>query len=132
MADRAEAIRAQISALVAEYHEAAFATRAFVPGESPVPVAGRVFGASDMQHLVDAGLDFWLTTGRFAAQFERRFARVMGVRHAMLCNSGSSANLVALSVFHADGDQRLRLRSPAACASCLLPASLRRPPDWSV
>jgi CDP-4-dehydro-6-deoxyglucose reductase, E1 len=97
MADRAEAIRAQIRALVAEYHEAAFAPRAFVPGESPVPVSGRVFGAGDVQHLVDAGLDFWLTTGRFAAQFERRFAQVMSARHAMLCNSGSSANLLAVS-----------------------------------
>lgn len=97
MADRAEAIRAQIRALVAEYHEAAFAPRPFVPGESPVPVSGRVFGAGDVQHLVDAGLDFWLTTGRFAAQFERRFAQVMSARHAMLCNSGSSANLLAVS-----------------------------------
>ena len=97
MADRAEAIRAQIRALVAEYHEAAFAQRPFVPGESPVPVSGRVFGASDVQHLVDAGLDFWLTTGRFAAEFERRFAQVMSARHAMLCNSGSSANLLAVS-----------------------------------
>lgn len=97
MADRAEAIRAQIRALVAEYHEAAFAPQPFVPGESPVPVSGRVFGASDVQHLVDAGLDFWLTTGRFAAQFERRFAQVMSARHAMLCNSGSSANLLAVS-----------------------------------
>jgi len=97
VADRAEAIRAQIRALVAEYHEAAFAPRPFVPGESPVPVSGRVFGASDVQHLVDAGLDFWLTTGRFATQFERRFAQVMSARHAMLCNSGSSANLLAVS-----------------------------------
>ena len=97
MADRAEAIRAQIRTLVAEYHEAAFAQRPFVPGESPVPVSGRVFGASDVQHLVDAGLDFWLTTGRFAAEFERRFAQVMSARHAMLCNSGSSANLLAVS-----------------------------------
>ena len=97
MDDRAEAIRTQIRALVAEYHEAAFAPRAFIAGESPVPVSGRVFGASDVQHLVDAGLDFWLTTGRFAAQFERRFAQVMSARHAMLCNSGSSANLLAVS-----------------------------------
>jgi CDP-4-dehydro-6-deoxyglucose reductase, E1 len=94
---RADAIRAQIHALVAEYHSAAFAQQAFVPGETPVPVSGRVFGASEVQHLVDAGLDFWLTTGRFAAQFERAFAAVMGARHAMLVNSGSSANLCAVS-----------------------------------
>ena len=94
---RADALRAQILGLVAEYHAAAFTDAPFVPGTSPVPVSGRVFGASDIQHVVDAGLDFWLTTGRFAAQFEREFAQVMGARHAMLVNSGSSANLCAVS-----------------------------------
>lgn len=93
----AAAIRAEIATLVAEYHASAFPGRAFVPGETPVPVSGRVFGAREVQHLVDAGLDFWLTTGRFAATFEREFARVMQARHAMLVNSGSSANLVAVS-----------------------------------
>jgi CDP-6-deoxy-D-xylo-4-hexulose-3-dehydrase len=92
-----EELRRAIRDLVAEYHEAAFAPREFVPGESPVPVSGKVFGAEEIQHVVDAGLDFWLTTGRFAIEFERRFARVMQSRHAMLVNSGSSANLVALS-----------------------------------
>jgi CDP-6-deoxy-D-xylo-4-hexulose-3-dehydrase len=92
-----ETIRAQIAGLVAEYHDAAFASKAFTPGETPVPVSGRVFGAAELQHLVDSGLDFWLTTGRFAAQFEREFAQLMQARHAMLVNSGSSANLVAVS-----------------------------------
>ncbi|MHB0875273.1 MAG: lipopolysaccharide biosynthesis protein RfbH [Anaerolineae bacterium] len=90
-------MRAEILRLVAEYHDLAFAPRQFVPGESPVPVAGRVFDASEMQYLVEAGLDFWLTTGRFAAAFEREFARLCGVRFASLVNSGSSANLLALS-----------------------------------
>ncbi|MCS6825681.1 MAG: lipopolysaccharide biosynthesis protein RfbH [Caldilinea sp.] len=97
MKSRAEALRAQILALVADYYEAAFAPKPFTPGESPVPVSGRVFDASELQHLVEASLDFWLTTGRFAAHFEREFARFMGVRHAILVNSGSSANLLALS-----------------------------------
>jgi len=68
-----------------------------VPGESWVPVSGRVFDATELQFLIDASLDFWLTTGRFASQFEREFARAVGVRHAILCNSGSSANLLATS-----------------------------------
>lgn len=93
----AAAIRAEIGALVAEYHAKAFPESAFVPRETPVPVSGRVFGANEVQHVVDAGLDFWLTTGRFAAAFERDFARVMSARHAMLVNSGSSANLLAVS-----------------------------------
>ncbi|GLC26696.1 lipopolysaccharide biosynthesis protein RfbH [Roseisolibacter agri] len=106
---RADALRAQILALVAEYHAEAFPARAFVPGETPVPVSGKVFGAREIQHLVDAGLDFWLTTGRFAAQFERAFARACGVRHATLVNSGSSANLVALSALTSPSlEDRLR------------------------
>lgn len=95
--NRADKLRQQILSLVSEYHEAEFAPTPFIPGESPVPVSGRVFDAADVQHLVDAGLDFWLTTGRFAAEFEKSFARFVGVRHALLCNSGSSANLLALS-----------------------------------
>jgi CDP-6-deoxy-D-xylo-4-hexulose-3-dehydrase len=96
-AAEADAIRARIRALVGEYHAVAFPPRAFVPGETTVPVSGRVFGANEIQHLVDSGLDFWLTTGRFATRFEKAFAKVMQARHAMLVNSGSSANLLAVS-----------------------------------
>jgi CDP-6-deoxy-D-xylo-4-hexulose-3-dehydrase len=91
------ALREQIRELVAEYHTAAFPARDFVGGETPVPVSGKVFDASELQHLVDASLDFWLTTGRFANRFERELARVFGVRHALLVNSGSSADLLALT-----------------------------------
>ncbi|MBN1980133.1 MAG: lipopolysaccharide biosynthesis protein RfbH [Chitinivibrionales bacterium] len=71
--------------------------RPFRPGVDYVPYGGRVFDSDDVQHLIDAGLDFWLTTGRFAAQFEQDFAKFFGVRYARLCNSGSSANLLAIS-----------------------------------
>jgi CDP-6-deoxy-D-xylo-4-hexulose-3-dehydrase len=97
MTEKARAIRAQIMELVAAYHAEAFPVREFVPGETTVPVSGKVFDATELQYVVDAGLDFWLTTGRFAAQFEREFAKLFGLRHAMLVNSGSSANLAALS-----------------------------------
>ena len=90
-------LRERILALVAEYHAEAFAAPPFIPGETPIPVAGRVFDSAEMQSLVDSALDFWLTTGRFAAQFEEQFARFMGIRSAALVNSGSSANLVALA-----------------------------------
>ncbi len=92
-----EALRAQILELVAQYHGVAFPARPFVPGVTPVPISGRVFDAADMQSLVDSGLDFWLTTGRFASQFEKEFAQVTGARTATLVNSGSSANLLALT-----------------------------------
>ncbi|MBN8618664.1 MAG: lipopolysaccharide biosynthesis protein RfbH [Anaerolineae bacterium] len=98
MSRDAEALREQILELVSQYHAAAFPEKIFIPGQSPVPVSGRVFDADDMRYLVDSGLDFWLTTGRFAAEFERRFAHdVFNLRHASLVNSGSSANLIALS-----------------------------------
>jgi CDP-6-deoxy-D-xylo-4-hexulose-3-dehydrase len=98
VSDRAAALRAQVLALVAEYHAASHpVARPFVPGETPVPVSGRVYDATDMTALVDSGLDFWLTTGRFATEFERIFAKRMENRHAMLVNSGSSANLLAVT-----------------------------------
>lgn len=97
MSERAEQLRAQILALVAEYAAEAFPPKEFIPGESPVPVSGRVFDAEDIQTLVDSSLDFWLTTGRFAHQFEIEFARFFKMRHALLVNSGSSANLLALT-----------------------------------
>ncbi|MGD1097203.1 MAG: lipopolysaccharide biosynthesis protein RfbH [Bryobacteraceae bacterium] len=109
MSERGDQLRKQILDLVSEYHAEAFGAETFVAGETPVPVSGRVFDASDVQSLVDSGLDFWLTTGRFAAQFEKAFARFFGVREASLVNSGSSANLLALSALTSPrlGDRRL-------------------------
>jgi CDP-6-deoxy-D-xylo-4-hexulose-3-dehydrase len=106
----ADAMRQDILERVAAFHEATYPPRPFVPGESPVPVSGRVFDADDMQHLVDASLDFWLTTGRFAERFEAEFAQAVGVRYAMLCNSGSSANLLAVSALTSPslGTERLQ------------------------
>jgi CDP-6-deoxy-D-xylo-4-hexulose-3-dehydrase len=96
---RADEIRKQILNLVSEYtHEAFPDKKEFVAGESSVPVAGRVFDACDVQTLVDSSLDFWLTAGRFSDEFERNFAQRIGLRCARLVNSGSSANLLAVSV----------------------------------
>ena len=95
--NRSVELRARILEMVVAYHAEAHGERPFVRGESPVPVSGRVFDGNDMMLLADAALDFWLTAGRFAEQFEKAFAPRMGRRHAMLVNSGSSANLVAVS-----------------------------------
>ncbi|HKO43249.1 MAG TPA: lipopolysaccharide biosynthesis protein RfbH [Pyrinomonadaceae bacterium] len=97
MANEADELRAGILRKVSEYYAAAFPEREFIPGETPVPISGKVFDAVEIQFLVDAGLDFWLTTGRYAEQFESEFARIFGLRYALLTNSGSSANLLALS-----------------------------------
>jgi CDP-4-dehydro-6-deoxyglucose reductase, E1 len=108
--DRKSELRSQILELVSEYHQVAFSTKEFIPGASAVPVSGKVFDATELQYLVDSSLDFWLTTGRFAAEFERRLADWMGVKHCLLVNSGSSANLVALSALTSPqlGDRRLQ------------------------
>jgi CDP-4-dehydro-6-deoxyglucose reductase, E1 len=111
MSDPQEALREQISALVADYYHQAFAEKPFTPGVSSVPVSGRVFNEEEIQMLVEASLDFWLTTGRFAERFEKEFAHFWGLRHAILVNSGSSANLLALSC----------LTSPTLEPRCLQP-----------
>lgn len=92
-----EELREKIHELIENYHSAAFPPQPFLPGQSAVPVSGKLFDASELKFAVDACLDFWLTSGRFAAEFERRFARFMETREARLVNSGSSANLLAVS-----------------------------------
>ena len=90
-------LRALILDLTGEYARRFHAPKPFVPGQSVVPVSGKVYDESDMRNLVDSSLDFWLTTGRFNEQFEARLAKRLGVAHALTTNSGSSANLLALS-----------------------------------
>jgi CDP-6-deoxy-D-xylo-4-hexulose-3-dehydrase len=90
-------LREMILELTGEYARRFHAPKPFVPDESPVPVSGKVYDESDMQMLVDSALDFWLTTGRFNQQFEEKLAKRLGVAHALTTNSGSSANLLALS-----------------------------------
>ena len=109
MSKTASQLREEIRDLVKEYHDVALAPKAFVPGQSNVLVSGKVFDSTEIEFLVEASLDGWLTTGRFAAQFEREFAAFMGQRCASLVNSGSSANLVAVSCLTSPslGDRRL-------------------------
>lgn len=82
----------------------------FIPGESAVPVTGKVFGAQEISAAVQASASFWLTAGPYTEQFERRFAETVGMRHAFMVNSGSSANLLALSALTSPrlGDRALR------------------------
>lgn len=110
MTDSADELRAQILEMVSRYYRAAFPPQKFIPGETPVPISGKVFDEAEIRLLVDAGLDFWLTTGRYAAQFEDEFARLFGLRYAMLANSGSSANLLALTALTSSslGEKALR------------------------
>jgi CDP-6-deoxy-D-xylo-4-hexulose-3-dehydrase len=91
-------LRAKIAALVQQYADEQLGIKPFIPGQSVVPVSGKVIGARELQLMVEASLDGWLTTGRFNAAFEERLARYLGVKYLITVNSGSSANLVAFSV----------------------------------
>ncbi len=110
MNERAEALRAQIANLVQQYYVEAFPERVFLPGETPIQYAGRVFDDDELTQLVESSLDFWLTTGRFTETFEHNLARFFGLRYAMLVNSGSSANLLALSALTSPKLGSLRLK----------------------
>ena len=109
MSERAQQLRDQILELTAEYHREAFPSRDYQPGKSPVPVSGKVIDGADLRSVVDSTLDCWFTTGRFAKAFEKKLARFIGVRGCSLVNSGSSANLVALTALTSPklGDRRL-------------------------
>jgi CDP-6-deoxy-D-xylo-4-hexulose-3-dehydrase len=86
---RQQAIEAALT-----YHRHAHGKKEFTPGDR-IPYAGRIFDEREISNLIDSSLDFWLTTGRYAEQFERDFAAFLGVQHCSLTNSGSSANLLA-------------------------------------
>jgi CDP-6-deoxy-D-xylo-4-hexulose-3-dehydrase len=90
-------LREQIAKLVDEYAVIALAPQPFLPGLTVVPPSGKVVGAEELKNMVEASLDGWLTTGRFNAEFEKKLAAFIGIKHLITVNSGSSANLVAFS-----------------------------------
>ena len=105
-----EQIRKEISELVAKFAHEAYAPKSFVAGETVVPPSGKVLGAKELQLMVEASLDGWLTTGRFNDLFEKRLAEYLGVEHVLTVNSGSSANLLALTALTSPtlGDRSLK------------------------
>jgi len=109
MSDQLSQLRRQILDLAAQYTTETSRSGEFIPGVTPIPVSGKVIDGADVSAVVDSALDAWFTTGRFAELFERNLAHFVGVRCASLVNSGSSANLVALSALTSPklGDRRL-------------------------
>jgi len=101
----------QIKELVKTYYKKKFAPKEFIEGETYIPYSGRVFDEEELLNLVDASLEFWLTGGRYTAQFEKEFARYFGINYkCTLVNSGSSANLLAISCLTSKslGEKRLK------------------------
>ena len=110
--NEAQAIRKQILELTARYYTLVHdkSSEAFVPGEGRVNYAGRCFDEKEMVNLADSALEFWLTSGRYTAEFEKRFAGMLGVKKVLLVNSGSSANLLAFMTLTAQelGERRIK------------------------
>jgi len=97
-----EKLRREILDKVAQFSEYKYKQKGFSPGESHVPVSGKVLGAKELKYLVDASLDGWLTTGRYNTEFEKQLAEYVGVKHVLTTTSGSSANLLAFSALTSD------------------------------
>ena len=102
-------LREQIIELTSEYFSEFHAEKPFVPGEDYVRYSGRVFDQEEGKSLINASLDFWLTAGDYAKEMEQKLAKYLGLRHTMLTNSGSSANLLAMTALTSEklGDRML-------------------------
>jgi len=98
----------------------------FIPGETYIRYAGRVYDAEEMKALVDSSLDFWLTAGRFAKHFEEEFSSFLRVKHCLLTNSGSSANLLAISALTSPklGERRLKPGDEIITTACAFPTTV--------
>ena len=125
MAD-ADVIKNQILSLVREYYQEKFSVRTFEPSKDVVHYAGRVFDAEELWNLVDASLDFFLTANRYAERFEADFADYLGVSNALLVNSGSSANLVALTALTSPklGARRLKPGDEVVTVAAAFPTTV--------
>jgi CDP-6-deoxy-D-xylo-4-hexulose-3-dehydrase len=121
-----ETLRKEILEKVRQLYVEQARGKQFVPGETPVNYAGRVYDEEEMMTLVDASLDFWLTAGRYARRFEHEFAGFLGLKHCLLTNSGSSANLLAISALTSPklGDRRLRPGDEVITTACGFPTTL--------
>ena len=123
----AEELRAKILEMAGEYAKLVFQKEnEFIPGKTHVPVSGKLIGKEEIQYAVDASLDGWFTTGRFAEQFEKEFAKYMKQGFCLLTNSGSSANLLALSALTSSqlGGRQLKLGDEVITVAAGFPTTI--------
>ena len=121
-----EKIRKEIFRKVVKFYKACHAPKKFVPAKTQVKYAGRVFDEKELINLVDASLDFWLTSGRYAEAFEKKLSKLLPVKYCLLTNSGSSANLLAVSALTSPklGDKRLKPGDEVITTACGFPTTL--------
>ena len=124
-AEAREEIKSLVGEFYKEFKEPVESKENFKPGDR-ISYASRVYDEKEMQSLTDAMLDFWLTTGRFSKEFEKNFAEWIGVKHAHLVNSGSSANLIAFSVLTAPelGDRQIKKGDEVITVACGFPTTI--------
>jgi CDP-6-deoxy-D-xylo-4-hexulose-3-dehydrase len=108
--EKLENLRVEIASLVTKYSEEKYKPVAFVGGETVIPPSGKLMGEEELQNMVAASLDGWLTTGRFNTLFEKGLAEFLGVKYCLSVNSGSSANLVAFNTLtsHKLGERAIK------------------------
>jgi CDP-6-deoxy-D-xylo-4-hexulose-3-dehydrase len=123
---KTKALREQIAQLVEEYASVALRTEPFLPGATAIPPSGKLLDATELKYMVEASLDGWLTTGRFNAEFEKKLAAFIGVKHLITVNSGSSANLVAFSTLTSPrlGDRAIRRGDEVIGVACGFPTTV--------
>jgi CDP-6-deoxy-D-xylo-4-hexulose-3-dehydrase len=122
-----EILRHMIYNIVQKHYQVVHGTdKKFMPGETYIHYAGRVYDAKEITAVVDSALDFWLTAGRFAKQFEEEFAKFLGVKYCILTNSGSSANLLAISALTSPklGERRLNPGDEVITTACAFPTTV--------
>lgn len=121
-----EKIRKQVLDKVKEFYFVKKQGKKFVPGKDYINYAGRIYDEKEMINLVDSSLDFWLTTGKYAKQFEKEFAKFLGLKYCLLTNSGSSANLLAISALTSPklGERRLKPGDEVITTACGFPTTL--------
>lgn len=120
-------IKQEILDLTREYYREVHAPKKeFVPGSTFVNYGGRYFDAEEMVNLVDSSLDFWLTSGPWAAKFEKEMAKWLGIKYCSLTNSGSSANLLALSALTSPklGEKRIKRGDEVITVACGFPTTV--------
>jgi len=119
-------IRKEIFKKIKELYKLRKAREKFIPGKTRINYAGRIYNERELINLVDASLDFWLTAGRYAEQFEKEFAKFLGLKYCLLTNSGSSANLLAISALTSPklGEKRLKPGDEVITTACGFPTTL--------
>lgn len=119
-------LRNKIKKLTKAYYHSCKIDGKFIPGHSYINYAGRIYNDKELVNLVDSSLDFWLTTGRYAAEFEKKLAKFLGIKFCMLTNSGSSANLLAVSTLTSPklGSRRLKPGDEVITTACGFPTTL--------